>query len=94
MTETELVPDFDTFLTEMVAEDAPRLFAVVRVHDNVDADVAAWGLAFADHAEVVSVDGGRRMRLRSPERAVRLLGRPPAADVRLVWVGQPAADQG
>ncbi|MCC8243273.1 hypothetical protein [Saccharothrix luteola] len=86
MTETELVPDLDTFVAEMVADDAPRLFAVVQVHDNTDADIAAWGLAFPDHAEVVLANGGTRMRLRSPERAARLLSRPPATDARLVWV--------
>ena len=36
MTETELVPDLDAFVAEMVADDAPRLFAVVQVHDNTD----------------------------------------------------------
>jgi hypothetical protein len=89
MTETQLVPDLDAFVAEMVADDAPRLFAVVQVHDNTDADIAAWGLAFPHHAEVVSTSGGTRMRLRSPERAARLLSRPPSVDARLVWVTDP-----
>ncbi|WP_433262066.1 hypothetical protein ACQPZF_28490 [Actinosynnema sp. CS-041913] len=86
---TDTVLDFEEFVSEMVADDAPRLFAVVQVYgEQEDGDVAAWGLAFEDHAEVLRVGGGTRMRLRSPDRAVRLLSRAPDVSARLVWVDQ------
>jgi hypothetical protein len=57
----------------MVADEAPRLFAVVQEYgERVDGQIAAWGMAFADHAEVVSVKRGMRMSLQAPEKALRM----------------------
>jgi hypothetical protein len=55
---------------ESVAEEAPRLFAVVE-HDP-EFQVAAWGLAFEDSAQVVSEDGTLRMSLQGPESCLHL----------------------
>lgn len=55
---------------ELVAGEAPRLFAVVE-HDP-EVQVAAWGLAFEDSAEVVSEDGSLRMSLQGPESVLHL----------------------
>lgn len=54
----------------MVAEEAPRLFAVVE--RGPELHVAAWGLAFEDSAEVVSEGGTLRMSLRGPESCLHL----------------------
>ena len=85
-----LTPLFDEsrFVAEverMVVNQAPRLFAVVQEYgERVDARIAAWGFAFADHAEVVSVDGGTRIRMGAPETA---LGAFQGRHIRaqLVW---------
>lgn len=84
--------EFTELVDEMVADEAPRLFAVVQVYGEwVDGWIAAWGMAFEDHAEVVSVGGRTRLSLRSPERAVRGFGRRPDVTAHLVWVNPDAA---
>ncbi|MFD9889937.1 hypothetical protein ACFWY9_11405 [Amycolatopsis sp. NPDC059027] len=86
--------EFDEAVAEMVAEDAPRLFAVVQVYgDRVDARVGAWGMAFENRAEVVTLDGRRRLTLRAPERALRWFGRPANVTAHLQWV-EPASPDG
>jgi hypothetical protein len=70
----------------MVADEAPRLFAVVQEYgDRVDGRIAAWGMAFGDHAEVVAVERGLRMSLRVPENALRLFRFGSHIKARLVW---------
>ncbi|WP_220472725.1 hypothetical protein [Streptomyces sp. SCUT-3] len=77
--------EFAGLVGELVLDTAPRLFAVVQEYgERVDARVAAWGLEFEDHAEIVEVDGGTRMRASSPVPAVRAFSRPPHVSVRLV----------
>jgi hypothetical protein len=62
--------EFAELLGGMVADGAPRLFAVVQEYgDRVDGRIAAWGMAFEDRAEVVGVDGFRPARVTSPDRA-------------------------
>jgi hypothetical protein len=84
--------EFDALLKDMVAEEAPRLFAVVQEYgDRVDGRVAAWGMAFADRAEVVSVRRGQRMSLPTPENALRLYACGSHIRARLVWLNPDAA---
>lgn len=85
-------PEFATILEEMVADQAPRLFAVVQEYgDRVDGRIAAWGMAFDDRAEVVSIKGGLRMSLQSPENALRLFKFGSYIRARLVWFNPDAA---
>lgn len=85
-------PEFTAMLDNMVADEAPRLFAVVQEYgDRVDATIAAWGLAFADHAEVVSSGRRLRMNLRTPENALRLFTAGSHVHARLVWFDPAAA---
>ena len=61
--------EFAELVAEMVAEGAPRLFAVVQEFgERVDGRIAAWGVALEDRAEVFGVEKGRSTRLRAPER--------------------------
>ncbi|PRW62376.1 hypothetical protein CEP50_15875 [Actinopolyspora mortivallis] len=84
-------PEFAELLTGLVADTAPTLFAVVQEYGSrIDARVAAWGLAFEDHAEVVAVDRTLHMRLRRPENALRRFTVRPHVRTRLVWF-DPAA---
>jgi hypothetical protein len=77
--------EFAAILAEAVADEAPRLFAVVQVYgDRVDAWIAAWGMAFEDRAEVVSVDSAVRISLSAPEGALRGFGFGSHIRTRLV----------
>nr|BFE99959.1 hypothetical protein GCM10020241_16350 [Streptoalloteichus tenebrarius] len=85
-------PEFAALLKNMVADDAPRLFAVVLEYgERVDAHVAAWGLAFADHAEVVSAESKLWMSSRDPEKALRAFRCGRHIRARLVWFNPDAA---
>ncbi|MGH3949263.1 MAG: hypothetical protein ACRDSE_09095 [Pseudonocardiaceae bacterium] len=77
---------FTTILKNMVADEAPRLFAVVQEYgERVDARIAAWGIAFDDHAEVISIERGLRMSLQTPESALRGFRVGSRIGARLVW---------
>ncbi|MEW1724223.1 hypothetical protein [Streptomyces sp. NPDC093109] len=79
--------EFTTLLRDIVADTAPRLFAVVQEYgDRVDGRVAAWGMAFEDHAEVISVEGHRRMRTLSPDRALRAYRLGTQVTPQLMWL--------
>jgi hypothetical protein len=79
--------EFTEMVAEMVADEAPRLFAVVQEYgEHVDGRIAAWGMAFEEHAEVVSVDNGTSITLRSSERAARGFNHRPNITARVVWV--------
>lgn len=79
--------EFAKLIDEMVAEEAPRLFAVVQEYgERVDGRIAAWGMAFEDYAEIVGLDNYVHVSLGSPERATHLFSRRPHITARLVWV--------
>lgn len=84
--------EFAALLEGMIADFAPRVFAVVQEYgERVDGRIAAWGLAFDDHAEVVGVDGGMRMSLQAPENALRGFTWGSHIKARLVWFNPDAA---
>lgn len=83
---------FDDIVRGMVADDAPRLFAVVQEYgERIDVRIAAWGMAFDDHAEVVGVERDMRMSLQAPENALRGFAWGSHVNARLVWVDPAAA---
>lgn len=83
---------YEEFVAGMVAEGKPRLFAVLHEFgDREDAEIAAWGMAWDSHVEVISLDGAARMRSQSPERALLLFGCDEEdSSSRLVWVDSDA----
>ncbi|WP_291415258.1 hypothetical protein [Actinophytocola sp.] len=82
--------EFAALMEEMVADEAPRLFAVVQEYgERVDAVIAAWGMAFDDHAEIVTHQ--RRMSVRAPENALRMFAVGRHIRARLVWFNPDAA---
>jgi hypothetical protein len=84
--------EFTAILESMVADEAPRLFAVVQEYgERVDGRIAAWGMAFTDHAEVVAVTRGLRMNLREPENALSKFTIGSHIRARLVWFNPEAA---
>lgn len=90
--------ELDNLADELVQDTAPRLFAVVQCYepgdgerDQGDAWVAAWGMAFDGHAEIVGSGGGARFSVCSPDWAVRRFGRGADLSARLVWVAPPGS---
>jgi len=78
--------EFATLLTEMVHDEAPRLFAVVQEFgEREDGRIAAWGMAFEDHAAVLR-DQNAWLSVSSPDRARHMLSRAPDITAHLVWV--------
>lgn len=78
--------EFAELLAEVVADKAPRRFAVVQVYgERVDARIAAWGLEFDDHATAVTVDGDSTMSLNSAEGALRAFTVGTRISARLLW---------
>ncbi len=84
-------PEFAAIVESTVADEAPRVFAIVQEYgERVDGRIAAWGMAFDDHAEVVAVAHGMRGSLRTPEDALRLFNRGSHIRARLVWFNPDA----
>ena len=87
--------DEETFagiLEGMVADEAPRVFAIVQEYgERVDGYIAAWGMAFDHRAEVISVQGGLRISTRSAESALRGFDCGNRIRPRVVWVDPNAA---
>lgn len=78
----------DELLTEQVLESAPRLFAVCELERDGDgvltgAEPVAWGLAFADQVQWLSLDGSGHGRSDSVERVMRHFNR--GCEASLVW---------
>lgn len=83
---------FTTILEGMVADNAPRLFAIVQEYGKrVDADIAAWGMAFKAHAEVISADHTTRLKLNRPEEALLHFRFGSHIQPRLIWYNPDAA---
>lgn len=83
-------PTFAAILEGMVADEAPRLFAVVQEYgERMDGVIAAWGMAFDDHADVV----GRYLQasVATPDDAVRMFRVGEHIRARLVWFNPDAA---
>lgn len=83
--------EFTQLIEEMVADEAPRLFAIVQEYgERVDARVAGWGMSFGDHAVAVTPNGGA-MVMRSAESTMRLFRGGPHHTARLCWAGPEPA---
>jgi hypothetical protein len=79
--------EFAEEINALVADEAPRLFAVVQEYgERADGWIAAWGMAFENYAKVVGVDRRLCRNLPSPEHAARAFSRSPHITTRLIWV--------
>lgn len=79
--------DFTRDVREMVAEHAPRRFALVLEYgDKFDAEVYAWGIALDVAAYMTTVDGKNQYSMASAEGAVKYAPRRPNVTPHLVWV--------
>ncbi|CAM3373914.1 hypothetical protein KIPE111705_05425 [Kibdelosporangium persicum] len=88
---TELQPPtseagFADLVAEMVADQAPRLFAVVlELGTQVDAQIVAWGIAFEESAYMVTVDGRNQYALANAEAALKYVRSDANITSSLVW---------
>ncbi|CAM3774743.1 hypothetical protein KIPE111705_24280 [Kibdelosporangium persicum] len=81
---TKHSPD-DSELRELVAAQAPRLFAAVATkHDETS--VVGWGMEFEDSAYMVSADGRNQYFLAEAENALKYVRSEPETTHDLVWV--------
>jgi hypothetical protein len=86
---------FTGLVRQLVEVEAPRRFALVEeIGERKDAAIIAWGIAFDDHAEVVSAahDGVHKI-FSSAERARQRLSNHEKIKVRLVWIDGQRPDQ-
>lgn len=78
--------DFTTAVAEMVADQAPRLFAVVLEYgEQTDARIAAWGMALDDGAYMTTADGKNQYALAEPDNALRYVRSHTNITPHLVW---------
>jgi hypothetical protein len=78
---------FRELIAEMVADQAPRVFAVVlEFGDQIDGQIVAWGMAFEEFAYMTTADGKCQYLLETPENAVRYIRPLSGVTAHVVWV--------
>ncbi|ATE58005.1 hypothetical protein [Actinosynnema pretiosum] len=89
--------DYHRWLKQEAREQAPRLFAIAyEIGDREDGEIAAYGLAFDDHAETVDVDDGHHTRSEDAAHALALYERFAAPDnlkAHLLWLDQERTER-
>lgn len=84
---------YERMVQLIVAEQAPRRFAIVQdAGTRMDGWVAAWGMAFEDHVEIVDAHNKAHYSLRTPRLALCAYGARPNITARLIWVDSEPAD--
>ncbi|MCE7011835.1 hypothetical protein LWC34_54840 [Kibdelosporangium philippinense] len=84
--------EFVKIVGEVVANDAPRRFAVVAEYgDRVDAMCVAWGLAFERFAFAVSLNGHKQYLATEPESVLPYFRVEGRVTPRLIWHDNAAA---
>ncbi|SHE45006.1 hypothetical protein [Streptoalloteichus hindustanus] len=79
---------FTKLLTQLAVVCAPRRFALCEVHgDRDDGTIAWWGMADAERAHIVSVDGLCTASFDSAEDALDRFSH--IGEMRLVWIDGP-----
>ncbi|MBP2325569.1 hypothetical protein JOF56_005954 [Kibdelosporangium banguiense] len=78
--------DFTALVAEMVADQAPRVFAIVLEYgEQIDAQIIAWGVALEESAYAVTVDGKYQYLLEEPENALNYFPCKTGTTPHLVW---------
>ncbi|CAM05032.1 hypothetical protein SACE_5848 [Saccharopolyspora erythraea NRRL 2338] len=71
----------------LAKESTPKLFALCEeVGDRHCGHVEYWGMAFDDHAAIVSATGRMNGSFRSAESARQRLARIGSQELHLMWV--------
>lgn len=90
--------EFAGLMRELAVLEAPRLFALVEEHGEAeDARVAGYGLAYADRADVNSVEGDFQLHSQSVENARTLFEISSRSigvqRVHVVWLDEVRVEQ-
>nr|CEL13518.1 hypothetical protein [Kibdelosporangium sp. MJ126-NF4]CTQ99203.1 hypothetical protein [Kibdelosporangium sp. MJ126-NF4] len=81
-----LTDDIDDQLARLVADQAPRLFAVAFEFDGPEEPViAAWGMDFDDSAYMVTANGNTHFSLATADNALNYVRTGPSATSHLIW---------
>ncbi|MPZ85686.1 MAG: hypothetical protein GEV28_37030 [Actinophytocola sp.] len=84
--------EFEDVVATVVAESAPRLFAVVQEYGTrVGVQVAGWGLAHEDHVDVIGMESDVHLGAPRPEDVLRGFGVRDRITARIVWHDPAAA---
>ncbi|WP_433270756.1 hypothetical protein ACQPZF_10720 [Actinosynnema sp. CS-041913] len=92
--ETEQRPsgtELPAFLMALAVDDAPRCFAIAYDYsdpddsDSDDGGIVAYGMAFHDRTETVSIAGDYRVRTTKPEHACRHFTED-GATMHVIWL--------
>ncbi|WP_083754050.1 hypothetical protein [Actinosynnema sp. ALI-1.44] len=84
---------FEALIAEMVADQAPRVFAVVlEFGEQTDAQIVAWGMTLDDGAYMTTVDGRNQFLLAEPENALNYIPARSNITPHLVWA-TPGVDE-
>ena len=79
--------EFAELVETMVADSAPRLFAIVQEYgERVDAKFAAWGLAFDDHVDAIGTGGAVHVGAPSADSLLKRFHFGSHITPRIVWV--------
>ncbi|MEU4801312.1 hypothetical protein [Actinosynnema sp. NPDC023587] len=83
---------FHRFLHGLAHEHAPRLFAIANEYGTRhDAEIAAYGLVFPDHVEVVTIEGDFRTLTDTAENALGTFTRMATIEgtkAHLLWLDE------
>nr|WP_042198566.1 hypothetical protein [Kibdelosporangium sp. MJ126-NF4]CEL23415.1 hypothetical protein [Kibdelosporangium sp. MJ126-NF4]CTQ96795.1 hypothetical protein [Kibdelosporangium sp. MJ126-NF4] len=78
--------DFTTLVTRFVADQAPRVFAVVVEYgEQTDAEIIAWGMELPHGSYMVTTDGRNQYALTEPDNALRYVPSQTNITPHLVW---------
>lgn len=78
--------EFTELVAEMVADQAPRVFAIVLEYgEHIDAQIIAWGMALDEGAYVTTVDGRNQYSVTDPESVLKYVRGQPDTTPHLVW---------
>ncbi|ONI71235.1 hypothetical protein ALI144C_48075 [Actinosynnema sp. ALI-1.44] len=74
-------------MEEMVADQTPRVFAVVlEFGEHIDAQIVSWGMVIDEqNTYVATVDGKSQFLLTAPENALKYVRRLPGVTSHIVW---------
>ncbi len=84
--------EFTRAVADMVANSAPRLFAVVQEYGiRADARIAGWGLAHETHVDVIGTENCVYLGRSRPEDLLRHFHRRHLVTAHIVWPAPAAA---
>ncbi|SMD27597.1 hypothetical protein [Kibdelosporangium aridum] len=87
--------EFTKTVNDMATDQAPQMFAVALEYGaQLDVKIAAWGMAFDEHAYMITEDDNRQFVLADADGALKYFPKTHNVTPRLIWVTpSPITDQ-